>query len=861
MPLGISPQGYLFGLIGKKNIEQLVDFNKLYSLPVDKIPFTFITMLQQAVTTKENTTDTVKIQRLEKSLRDNKDALKRFNEKLVELMSDRGQQIINLYLDGDEAEIERRRYYNSLSSGYDIYPKMFAVALKLVSPQNQLHHILQVKYHYFSGVTARIKIPLVENPARLIDTALLEQTAALKLEENAAYINNELGIIYKLKKDYVTAEKYFLRATQITPSWALPWSNLGGLYNHLNNFEKGIEALEKAKQLQPGYQSIYTNTGILNEKKGNFLLAEEFFKKSIRINTRHYLPFERLGYVYMNTTRYAKADSNFHEADIRKRGFKFLENDSDADGVTDQFDVAPPAPPCPFDTTTVRKNDIIGNFYIALLYIYDRKPDKAEWKLKQLIQLDAVNPLAFHYLGELLYNQQRWKEADIIFSYAVKYHMDKERFDLYCDSLKKLFPQYDDDPKNGGSWGIYSCVSQSFNSSWFQKMETRFFLGTVYEKWNHFEEAEKQFRAIIKEDSLQIGGYYKLWTLLENTGRYHDAEEAVRSYPNKKLVQLELFGLYRRIIHRHPESGEWYYKAGSLMYDMAAAEPDEYRDDIKYIKNDSDEEMYYGDNYEEQTSKEYQVPATGEIYYLDEDINFPRTEGISYLKKAGQLIPENSFVKLDENTTTEINNGDLLAEINYKTGDLYVWQGLPQRAEPYYKKSVELKPNDAGTRIKYVNSNIVNYNYALALEQLDTLYNRGEINFTSQLLMSEYCIHSGRFADGDKLLKEAKNIHPYKIQEITDLNGRLHLLSGKPLLAIPYYKEYLNDHPDDVETMYTIAKLYAGTKNSTEAWKWLTMSLKKGFNYYWVLKFDESWNSFRPTTKWNELTGHIKPVN
>ncbi len=32
--------------------------------------------------------DTVKIQRLEKSLRDNKDALKRFNEKLVELMSD-----------------------------------------------------------------------------------------------------------------------------------------------------------------------------------------------------------------------------------------------------------------------------------------------------------------------------------------------------------------------------------------------------------------------------------------------------------------------------------------------------------------------------------------------------------------------------------------------------------------------------------------------------------------------------------------------------------------------------------------------------------------------------------------------------
>ena len=86
---------------------------------------------------------------LEKTLKENKDALKRFNNKLAVMLSDRGQEVINLYLDGDAAELERRRYYNSESNGYDIYPKMFSVALKLTSPENYLYKILQKFYKLY----------------------------------------------------------------------------------------------------------------------------------------------------------------------------------------------------------------------------------------------------------------------------------------------------------------------------------------------------------------------------------------------------------------------------------------------------------------------------------------------------------------------------------------------------------------------------------------------------------------------------------------------------------------------------------------------------------------------------------------
>lgn len=841
-PLGVSPQGYLFGLIGWRKLEEVADFNVLSKLAADHIPFAFIDMLSRSLS-KMDETDTIKIEKLRSSLRNNKDALRRFNDKLVELMADRGQEVINLYLEGDEAELEKRRYYNSLSNGYDIYVKMFATALKLVAPQNELYKILRVKYHYFAGITARLKIPLTENPIRLLDTAMREQQAAFKLQENAAYIHNELGILFRYKKDNITAEKHFLRATQIAPTWALPWSNLSGLYSSNDAVEKGMEAVEKARKLQPKLQAAFLNKGILFEKKGNLLLAEEHFRKSIRINTRHYLPFERMGYVCMNTTRYAEADSNFLEADKRKRGYRFHFSEVDAQGVADNMEIMSPIAPCKFDTSTVAKDDVIGHFYIGLLYVGEHKFDKAESKFKQVIRIDPSNPLAFHHLGKLLFDQQRWKEADIILSYAVQYHLDTAGFRQYCDSLRRKFPRYaaGEGPDTAGVG--YNCVFNRFKSSWVPKMESRFYLGTVYEKWNHFEEAEQQFRSIIREEPNQTGAYYKLWNLLENIGRYTDAEAAVRLYPEPMTVDQELVALYRRIIARHPLRAEWYYKAGLLMYNMFVAAPDRYTHDRKQFMADSEVETYRDKvYYAEQGFLDYHIPGTGETYKLYGENSFPLTDGIGFLRKADSLITEE----------------ETLAEVNFKIGDLYVWQGLPQRADAYYRRSFDLHPDDANTRLKYIYTTITNYNYELALEQLDSLNKRREINYPAQVMLARYCIHAGRFAEAGPLLNEAKAIHPYRQDDLTDLEGRLQLLAGKPLLALPYYKEYLSRHPGDAGTSYTIARIYAKSNNSTEAWKWLTQAINKGFDHYWVLKYDDSWNSYRSNRKWTDLTKNIR---
>jgi len=137
------------------------------------------------------------------------------------------------------------------------------------------------------------------------------------------------------------------------------------------------------------------------------------------------------------------------------------------------------------------------------------------------------------------------------------------------------------------------------------------------------------------------------------------------------------------------------------------------------------------------------------------------------------------------------------------------------------------------------------------------LNNRHEINFPKQVLMAKYCIHAGRFADALKLLKDARQIHPYKIDEITDLNGRLQLLSNHPKEALAFYKDYLVNDPKEYLTMYTIARLNAQMKNMNEAWKWLKLSVDKGFKFYWVLNYDDTWKDYRKLQQWKNITAKI----
>lgn len=288
----------------RADISELTERLQLNNLAAAEISFAIINRLRMTDSAMEN-----KYHQLEADLRADKEKLNRFNLDLGGVLLDVGQTVITNYIKGDEAELERRRYYNIKNNGYDIYPKIFAAALKLSQSDKYYSTKAAVFLHYFSGVALRLKIPLTENPKPLIEQAFAEQQKALNLEEYAAYIYNELGILYEYKDNYAEAEKNFIKATQLSPGWAIPQSNLSGLYTGKKDYDKALAAVDKADSLQSGLQSTEINRGFISEKKNNFLFAEEYYRNAIDINSRHFAPFERLGFVYMNTTDYAQADS------------------------------------------------------------------------------------------------------------------------------------------------------------------------------------------------------------------------------------------------------------------------------------------------------------------------------------------------------------------------------------------------------------------------------------------------------------------------------------------------------------------------------------------------------------------------
>ncbi|MBK8494791.1 MAG: tetratricopeptide repeat protein [Chitinophagaceae bacterium] len=611
------------------------------------------------------------------------ETLKRFNSRLAVLFDEVGQQKITLYLKGDAAELEKRRYYNAAYDTYDIYPRMFEVALKLTEPDNYYYNIIRVKLHYFAGVALRLKIPLTRDQKPLIEKALAELEKALALEEYAPYIYNELGILYSYKKNDAKAEKYFVTASQRAPSWAIPLINLADLYAEQGKLLKAGLYIDSAFKLQPGLQDIYVSRGIIFEKNEKRLQAEEAFQKSIKLNDRHFLPFERLGYVYMNNMAFAKADSVFNAAAERKKGFYFSELNNPRHMKFPKT-VPEDEVKCSIDFSSISNTDLAGQFALGYGAYRDEDLASAETAFKNVIALDQKNPLAFHYLGKTLAEQKRYAEAEIIFKLALDNHLPYEPFLKYFDSLIKA-----------RSYGIeIICIDSCFRFGYYDKTEDLLLLAQLYENWQHYAESEIYYRRLIAADPNRSTGYLGLVNLFEKTGRFTDAENYLLEYNIRSnySIDRELHAFYQRVTGLFPENADWNIKAGNFQYAIARSVPGSIISDIKMTDPFTGEMVYKFPQPREPNLYpriRSRVPLYGtQIPDTRPKMKYrPYTDGIYYFQKAALHLPYHETQ---------------LAGVYGKTGDLYNWQGLPDSALYFYEKAIELNPADAGTRNKLV---------------------------------------------------------------------------------------------------------------------------------------------------------------
>lgn len=773
------------------------------------------------------------------SIKSNVDALKRLNKKLVDIICKRTQEIINLYLEGDEQEMERRRYYSSIKNDYGVYAAMLEVAYKLADKKSPLANIIEIKKHYFAGVALRLQIPRCTNADSLVNLAMAEQEKALSLEQNAAYIHNEMGMLLHYKKEYAKEEASYKKAIEIAPMWALPWANLAGLALEQKNYDKGLQAVTKADSLQKNYQGTYVTAGMLYQMKKNLLQAEELFRKSIRLNSRHYLPFERLGFLYISTTRYALADSFFRQAEMRKAGFNIDYPDEEDPESPMGSSREPSYKPCAMPAV-INEKDVMTWLVMGLNYLDEEKYLEAETAFKKVTHTDSRNPLAFHYLGKIMWQQKRWQEADVYLNYSIECYMEEKNFNTYCDSLKKYITNKD------------SCIENNFRKAYYGRQEDYFLLAETYLNWNHFSEAQDQYEKILAMDPSSTGAYYKLWSLMEQLGRHEDAELVLYRYKQSNYENglRELNAFYKHITALLPASGEWLYKAGNFLYYEALLRPELYTGE--YFENypDTDisnykKDVLLSDNLAGGHRQSFIIPGLDERVFYSDRVKNPKGQSIIYFLKADSLLSDTGR----------------LAAVNEKIGNLYVSLHATGRAFPYYQKALDFSSQNSGLRLKLVNALNENYYFQDAKKQLDTLYSKGEINFGNLLLMSDYMIRSGEFDSADVRLSKAKKIDFLQKPAIDKLYEKLYFSSKKYDSALVYYTKHSQQSPHDPYIMYTIAKIKYAQNNKEESYAWLENAIKAGFDHYWVLLYDATWADERNTAKWKALTAKVEPMS
>ncbi|MEJ7674854.1 MAG: hypothetical protein WKF59_19695 [Chitinophagaceae bacterium] len=146
---------------------------------------------------------------LEKQLQSNKYIVSRFNKKLVLLTHEKSQEMINAYLKGDIAELEKRQYYYAGSRQYRRFISVLDVAVHVAPETNYLSRILKINRSYLTGLVDRLEMATHKNTDSLLSAAFFHQRQAINQEPYAAYIHNEIGNLYLSRRVYDSALYHF----------------------------------------------------------------------------------------------------------------------------------------------------------------------------------------------------------------------------------------------------------------------------------------------------------------------------------------------------------------------------------------------------------------------------------------------------------------------------------------------------------------------------------------------------------------------------------------------------------------------------------------------------------------------------
>ncbi len=161
------------------------------------------------------------------------------------------------------------------------------------------------------------------------DAAINILKKGLTLIDYDPEIWNYLGVAYWRKKDYQKALEAYQKALALDSDYPIIFNNLGSLYlsiflktRELENYQKSIENFKRALELDPNYASAYNGLGAAYSKGGNVDGAIFCWEKAVELKPDFAFPLYNLGLAYLAKGNKQKALAYFNR--YKRKNYPFL---------------------------------------------------------------------------------------------------------------------------------------------------------------------------------------------------------------------------------------------------------------------------------------------------------------------------------------------------------------------------------------------------------------------------------------------------------------------------------------------------------------------------------------------------------
>ncbi|MEO6286305.1 MAG: caspase family protein [Dyadobacter sp.] len=816
-PLGIQPIDHLFGAMKARAIESKLSFARYIKVPKDSLPLRIVLDCMAYQLEADRKIDSLDANSapidtsyylangdtlllLKNQLLQSQAIVNNFNERLIQMVHGLAQDMVNAYLDGDIAELEKRQYYYTGNRKYSDFIDMLRVVLRIAPKQHYLYNLLMVQEAYISGLAARLEMATSPNTATLLTRAMAYQQKAMKLEPYAAYIHNETGNLYLRSKKYALADYHFNMAEELSPTWAVPWSNQIRLGLATGQLKRAAKALAMADSLQHDLPYILMNAGLLLARQGNLLAAESYFQKAISKNNIHFLPYERLGNLYIATGDYEKADRFLAAAAMRKVDF----------AVNDQsfsFGIELGGPPGNDSLKTV-DNMLSEHYVLAERYEGEGEAGKAMEEYATIIAIE---------------NDKQLDQA-ILKGFVTAPGTDQSP--IFVDEA--LILRYETPVNMGG----------------YIK------LANLFEKAGDYVMAEKTYLQQIQRN--REAGYLR--GKQTQPGPFQLTSGVNFNFywgTVNRQAEAATFSFYQRMLRMFPRNAEWQEKAGMFLYQrlllcFRKLPVNKYVAAHEGIKEYAYPFLFSDvtGNSPEHQKIQFSLPGTDETIVIPAPKYDPLNESLQSLKLAMRLSGEVQPSK------------SLLEAI----ADLYSWMGNEKAAFETYKQILQNQQTDTALHNKIIQYCFAINESIFALSQLEILYKLGKTTTTQNMQLANGYALNGHPDKAMEVLSKTSTVTSTEKAASLMLHAKTNWLAGRNANALRYLHELpvvdsKTTNPDSVNALgfYTTGRLNALLKQNEKALHALKRSLESGFGYGNVLNTDPAWKQLRVSPQWKTL--------